>query len=692
MKKKLIIGAVLLFLSLIHPVLYYYYEGEHKIINEHTYLSRNNNNNETQRWEKFDQYRIIYHAYKNIRLGRYDSFSTIDDNNVLNSFPLYKYYSPALFYLLGLLMFVFKDVVITFAFALWVFSGLYAAGIYLLAKKFSKDAATACLAAAVAITAPYMGTNTLSRYSLSEEVAGFMQPMLIFLFLELLEQGKQQLLSHKKALIDYLFTASLFTSLGTLFVLTHNITTLYTPFIFGIPVLIYVFLEIKPSLKSILLALVPFVFIFLSALYYILPSMQTQTHLLISDTFAGLLFPYLDLNSFGSLFSFLPTMSPISTTPALWLQIGWPTLVLGALCFRSRTIVIWGIFFFIIIMILSPTIWMVLPQPFLAIQFPYRLLAYIPLLFVFGAKKLSWKAIVPVGIITVIFAVIFFQRPAAPGSFYAYDFDMFPSVNAWNYYYKGDNQNIQIEGISAPPEEVVHPVKDAKDPLSSVFTVEPMKGHMQAVTYRFSVTDAADKKLPYTVVTDTTFKDGSTVNRLLRYGVGPDGSFIGSYCLRNVKKQVLSFGVPPTFKGPLKITRFADTSQMFLASGSSFFPVTCSYDERENGRIFVFHPKKEEVEKTILIPVFYSDLNQVLDGSGNQMSAQSLEDAEQRSYTAVKNPKNNTEIRIKLFGNDNWNAISYPVIELTLAVTFVILAVKIGTIIKPPKPHAKTHL
>ena len=692
MKKTLIVGAILLFLSLIHPVLFYYYEGEHKIINEHTYLSRNNNNNETQKLEKFDQYRIIYHAYKNIRLGRYDSFSTVDDNNVINTFPLYKYYSPALFYLMGLLMFLFKDVVITYTFGLWAFSGLYVGGIYLLTKKFTKDAATSCLTAAVAVTAPYMGTNTLSRYGFSEEVAGFMQPMLIYLFLELLEKGKKNLTEHKQLLVDYLFTASIFTSLGTLFVLTHNITTLYTPFIFGIPILVYLIMDLKPSVKSISLVLVPFTFIFLSSLYYIVPSMQTQTHLLISDTFAGLLFPYLDLNSFPSLFAFLPTMSPISTTPALWLQIGWPTLVLGILWFRSRTIYIWGIFFFIIIMILSPTIWEVLPQPFLAIQFPYRLLAYIPLLFVFAAKKLSTKAIVGVGIITLVFAVIFFQRPSSPGSFYAYDYDMFPSINAWNYYYKGDNPNVQIQGISGLKELPITASTDSKNKLVSVLTLDNTKEKQKAITYRFSVTDVADTKIPYTIVTDTTFADGSTMNRLLRYGMSPDKSFTASYCLRNVKKQVLTFEVPPTFKGPLKISKFEDTNQMYLASTDQFFPITCEYDQRENGKIFVFYPKKEDTDKTILIPVFYSDLNQVLDGAGNPMQAQSLIDAEQRSYTAVKNPKNNTEIRIKLFGNDNWSSISYPVIYFILAVTFLISIVKIVTIIKPTKSHAKTHL
>src|SRR5882724_1376959 len=143
MRNKLIVGVVLLALSLIQPILYYHYEGEHKIVSESAYLSRNNNSNETQRVEKLYRYRVIYHAFKNIRLGRYDSLSIVDDNDALNSFPVYQYYSPALYYLLGLLMFVFRDVVITYTFGLWASCAVYVGGMFLLARKISKDTATA---------------------------------------------------------------------------------------------------------------------------------------------------------------------------------------------------------------------------------------------------------------------------------------------------------------------------------------------------------------------------------------------------------------------------------------------------------------------------------------------------------------------------------------------------------------------
>lgn len=689
MKKKVIIGAILFFLALIHPITFYYYEGEHRILNESTYLSRNNNNNETQRVEKFDQYRIIYHAYKNIKLGRYDTFSTIDDNNVINSFPIYKYYSPALFYLLGLLMFLFHDVVLCYTFAVAVFSALYVAGIFLLARKFTKDAATACLVAAVAVTAPYMTTNTLSRYGLSEEIAGFIQPMLLYLALEVLEKGKHLL--KREQIIQYVTTATYFTALGTFFVLTHNITTLYTPLIFGIPMLVYIFITIKPTFRSIMLFCIPIALMFLASLFYIVPSMQTQTRLMISDTFAGLLFPYLKINTLGSLFSPMPTMSPISTTPALWLQIGWPTLILAVLFFRDRTIVIWGIFLFMIVMILSPTIWMVLPQPFLAIQFPYRMLAYIPLLFVFASRKLSMRTIVIVGIITAIFAGIFINRPTAPGSFYAYDFDMFPSENIWNYYYKGENPNIQIQGIGPSDETTIKNTSDSKKKLVHVVTLEPQKEKASAVTYRFKIAKTKEA-VPFTVVTTTTLKDGKVINRLMRYGAQDMSSFTLSYCLRNVTSQKLSIEPPPSYKGSIEIARFSDTSKMYLASGDQFFPVICDYEEKENGKIFVFHPEKVTEEKTLLLPIFYSELNQVVDKDSNPLSSQPFIDAELRSYTAVKNVPNNQEIRVKLYGNDHWGVISYPVIYLIILMTFLSMAVTIGTIIKRKNHHAKAHL
>jgi hypothetical protein len=131
---------------------------------------------------------------------------------------------------------------------------------------------------------------------------------------------------------------------------------------------------------------------------------------------------------------------------------------------------------------------------------------------------------------------------------------------------------------------------------------------------------------------------------------------------------------------------------MYLASGDQFFPVICDYEEKENGKIFVFHPEKVTEEKTLLLPIFYSELNQVVDKDSNPLSSQPFIDAELRSYTAVKNVPNNQEIRVKLYGNDHWGVISYPIIYLIILMTFLSMAVTIGTIIKRKNHHAKAHL
>jgi hypothetical protein len=329
MKKKIIIGTLLFVLSLILPVSFYILEGEHQIVNESQYLSRNNNNNQTQLLEKFGQLRIIYHATKNIKMDRYDSFSTIDDNNVVNSFPIYHYYSPALFYGMGMLNLIVRDVVVTWTLGIWFFSLLYVCGFYLLTKKITNHTATSFLMTFVAVTAPYMTTNILSRYSFSEFVGGSVVPLILFLCIAVFEKGKKEFWKKKDSLIDYVFTIACFTALSTFFVLTHNITTLYTPIICGIPLLVYLIFYVKPNLKSIVFFLPSLALIVIGSLFYIIPSVQTQQHLLISDTFAGLLFPYIKLNDLGTLFSITPYVSPISTTPHLYLQIGVPVLLIA---------------------------------------------------------------------------------------------------------------------------------------------------------------------------------------------------------------------------------------------------------------------------------------------------------------------------------------------------------------------------
>lgn len=676
MSKKLIIGIILFTFSLVLPVSFYILEGEHKIVTSSQYLSRNNNNNQTQLLEKFGQLRIIYQASKNIKLNRYDSFSTIDDNNVINSFPIYHYYSPALYYGMGLLNLITQNVVITWVLGIWFFSLLYVCGFYLLAKKISKDTATSLLVTFIAITAPYMTTNILSRYSFSEFVGGSVVPLILYLFIEVIEKGKKTFWKEKETLIDYLTTSIFFTALSTFFVLTHNITTLYMPIVCGIPLLVYLFTTVKPNVKSILFFLPSLVLVILGALFYIIPSIQTQQKLLIADTFAGLLFPYIKLNDLGSLFSITPYVSPMSTTPHLYLQIGVPILLLAVLFFRVKVIHIYIIFALIIFAIVSPVIWHILPQPLLAIQFPYRLLAFVPILFIFAAKKLSEFALIGGIIAAVIFGLMFMIRPGSAGSFHNYDFDMFPSVNAWNYYYKGENQNVKIETIASPESKLLETQPDPKNKFEYPLIVNPAREKTMAVTYRYIFENEVDRKLPAFIATSTDFNDGTNMKTSLMYGLTDSSSMVISNCLRNGERHETRLGLVKEFMGPVRIEQFTDTTQMYVPVGDQFIPVTCTYEQKENGRIFVF--KMDKQKKTVLLPIFFSELNQVLDRSGNPVPAKPFIDARQRSYTAIENPDSNDEIRIKLYGVDPWREVSYPVLYFILTMTFVAIAAKIG--------------
>jgi hypothetical protein len=662
MKKSIIIGLLLLAFSLIHPVLFYYYEGEHIKLTESNYKVRDNSHNHTSEIEKYAQMRIIYQAYKNIKLHRTFSLVNIDDNTALNSYPIYQYYNFGISHLLGLVLFIVPDVIIAYTIGLWFFSALFVGGLYLLVTKISGSRKTAFLVILILLTYPYFLVNLLTRYANAEYFAISMVPMLIYLIILLLEKvtGIKNV-KDTLNIIEYCFYSSLFTLLGSLFIITHNITTLYTPVLLGIPLLVYVFTTIKPSLKSFLFLIIPFAVIIGSSLFILVPVAQNQQTLLISDTFSGLLFPNFNLNDSSVAFRVFPFTSPHSGQPFLTLQFGVPVLLLALVFFRIRNIYIYLLAGIVVWLVISPTLWYVLPPIFYVTQFSMRLFTYVPLLLLFAVRPLSKPLLIGMTLVTLFFGFFFIQRPNSLHSFFENDYDQFPSENHWNYMQKGANANIPAPVAVDPPGDPVTPKKIS----NTRYLIDALKNYeygRKAVTYVITVPSQTKAELFHSY-TNTEFKDGRKTRDMAEHWA-VDNTIVLSYCLPNTKEITVEFE-PPKYIQSFTVERLWESQYMLL--DTSLIATSCDYEYKNNGQDYLYH-LDEKFAKTQLLTIYYSPYNIVTGEDGQPLETKPFLDAAQRSHTVVMDRGSNKTIRVQLSARNTWIPLSLTLLRLTLLV------------------------
>lgn len=661
MKKNLVVLLLLLAFSLIHPVLFYYYEGQHVKVTPSTYKVRDNSHNYTAEIEKFAQLRIVYQAYENIKLHRVFALSTIDGNNALNSYPLYQYYNFGISHLLGLMMFIVPDVVVVYAIGLWVFSLLFVFGLYRVIMKICGSKKTAFLFILVALTYPYFLVNLLTRYATAEYCAVSMVPMLIYLVIELLELGTRlRGLRQKQELAQYVFLHSVFILLGSLFIVTHNITTLYTVVFLGIPLLIYILRTIKPSIKAILLLIIPLPIIILNGMFILGPIVQNQSHLLISDTFSGLLFQNFRLNDSSVVFKIFPFSSPYSGMPYLNLQLGVPIILLAFIFFRPKSFHIYILCGLILWLIIAPTLWHLLPPIFYVTQFSMRLFTYLPLVLLFAVRPISKFAFVTVTAITIFIGFFFFQRPNSPNSFYTNNYDVFPSENHWNYMQKGENPTIPAPVAVDPPGDTIIP----KEISSHSFLIDSISNHdykRKAVTYIVTLSDSTSKELFHSSI-HALYKDGSYADDPGEY-TPIMNTIVLSYCTPNTSDLSVFFKTPHSFKGTLSVKKLAETQYLYM--GNELIASSCDYEYKNNGQEYLFK-LDEKFASTQLLTIFYSPYNVVTGEDGKVLVTKPFLDASQRSHTVVMNRGNNKIIRVQLSTGNIWIPISLLSFKVTI--------------------------
>jgi hypothetical protein len=666
MNKRLIIALLLLAFSLFHPALYYYYEGEHVKVNESLYKVRDNSKNHTSEIEKYAQMRILYQAYKNIKLNRVFAMSNIDDNTVANSYPIYQYYNFGISHLLGLVVFVTQNVIVAYTIGIWLFSLLCVTGLYLLVTKISKSRKTAFLTILIFLTYPYFLVNLLTRYAFTEYLAISMVPMLLYLATILLERGNRFLLKAElKEQIEYVFIVSLFILLGSLFIITHNITTLFTPVILGIPFLVYLIYKIKPTFQSVLLLIVPIVVMIINSLFILVPVAQNQNTLLISGSFSGLLFDNFGLNDLSIATRLFPFTSPLSGQPYLTLQFGLPILLFAIAFFRWKSLHIYALVGIVVWMVLAPTIWHILPPIFYVTQFSMRMFTYVPLLLIFAAQPLSKNVTIALVVVTFFFGYFFIQRPNNPGQMFSNDYDEFPSENQWNYRTIGQNPSIPAPRAVDPPNDVIEPVKLAENK----YLIESLSNYdlkRKAVTYMITVPPQEKKDLYYARPI-AVFKDGRKTQTYAEL-LPENNTIFLSYCIPNTKKLDVHFETPKTSPEIIEVKRL--TEQQYMHIDTTLIPASCDYEYINNGQeyLFTLDPKFEETQ---LLTVFYSPYNVVTGEDNKVLETKPFLDAAQRSYTVVMDRKESKTIRVKLSSGNIWIPISTASLKLSFALTLI---------------------
>jgi hypothetical protein len=339
--------------------------------------------------------------------------------NHLN-YPLFQFYSPTSFTLIGLIYWLLTpgNPLLAMTMALWF--GLVVAGVsmYGLAYWFIRSKPAALLAGVVYLYAPYYIIIVNHLASVQEILAMAILPGIFYLVL-------QQFYHPRNTKIFLLLSAGLY-----IFFTLHMPTAFYASLFFAIFLLTLVMNNKKhlPNLFSVVLA---YGFAVWLAMWFLAPAAMFQHYMVISNTYtdanhliqyrptlSNLLFPAAARTSgfkSNALMSFHPTLGlPILAGVGICLYAFCQKISSG----RRRADYLMPslllIFFLAFLLVWSPVnVWRVLPQPFLMAQYCWRLMGQVSwmgaLLFAWAVNwlfknKLDFKAVL-LGILLIIISV-----------------------------------------------------------------------------------------------------------------------------------------------------------------------------------------------------------------------------------------------------------------------------------------------
>ena len=642
--------------------------------------------------EYLSQLQLVYNSYQNLAEGRFSSLSIIDEKSLENSCPVFNYYSPPTYLLLGLMNFIIRNIVYTYIFGIWLFSLIAVVGTYYLTKKISHSKKVALLLAFVYVSYPYFVTNILSRHAYSEYLALCMVPIVLFLTIKLIEQTRK--LNSKGGLLRYLLFSSIWVIITSIFLLIHNITSLFIFVITAPCLLVYVFRQIKPKIKHLLFLIPPILFVLLNISFFVKVLLETKDLLLISTSYESFLQEYFKLNTLYSLFSPIPYSPPYAlSTNELFFQFGLPAVFLGMLFFRLKNIHLYLIFVGLICLILSPLFWLKIPKIFHTVQFSYRLIGYVPIILIFAARRIPKKYFLIAILVSILSATIFLYRNVSFQKWNNFELNQSPTVNCWNYFISNPAlPNINNAGKLS--EKSIYP-----DPLKM-----ETKSNQDKKTYESELVNFPDKTtaLNFYIPSSSEDKDKWNFSLELYDSQGKktserqvviniqDHLFFGQ-CINGVSQaKILAEPLEKDLAAP-QIFQLEENLQTFTYINPNeelIFPVECGYYFGSNKKNIVIN-LDNSTEETVILPMFYSPYNNITDADGNQINATGgFSIAQAKAYTVVKKPKNVKEIHIQIMQNNRFRLVSL----ISFFSTCFIFLISLSIYFIQRYKNGKTHL
>ncbi len=657
--RRIIIIAALLIFSLINPLVFNYYYGNHEKLSETSYILQ-----DTKKYgpEYYVHARFLYEGYKNLKLGRFNTLSIIDESNPLFSFPHFQFYNIGPSFILAVANFYFQDPINSYIFGIWLATFLYATGVYLLTKKLTRSTQTSLLLSFIFITSPYYITIFLSRSAFSEYIAISLIPIIILQIYHFLQTCKER--NPKSFWLKYLFLSSLLVISSTIFLLTHNITTLFFIIILGTPALILLGTKVKPDVKSLLLFIPPSVLILSNILFYWIPVITYGNKTNISSTYS-LLQTGLQWSPWNVVLAIFPTSSPGAVNTELYLQIGLPTLLLFILFFNWRKAYIHLLIILSFILVCF-NVWSYIPPLFHTVQFSLRLLAFIPLLLLFAAKRLGKISFYLLLFSTIFTAILFYQRDT---SFYfpaQKSFSTFPTINDWGFYQNSD-YNVALKPSMDIKKSRIN-VRGETVNNNQVFILDKVKNSL-AVTFEISLKTESNKFDSIIFIDSRRDEKGESINSEIPYSE-VNGKFIYTTCLTNTKDAdffIVNKGQANIVF--LQINKYNDSQNSYI---DGLYPYTCNYKYNPVNHNFDF--KFDRKGEQVILPIYYSTDNRITSSNDKDIAPFGGLLYAGHSYTVLDKDKlESNHVTVSLLANNRFIPLAKTSLMLTLSILIISL-------------------
>ena len=406
--------AILLFIAAVIPLTLVLYNSDYERLSESVYVTRH--------WPLLRDFlnhdRWILEAARNWREGRLSTLAVVDEHQPLNSFPQFQYYGVGLYYLVAPLQILTGDVILTSWIVIGLFSFVFAYGVFLWCQWLTGCQRTALVVALVSALVPYRLTELFFWNMVASFAANSLLPLLSFLWVHFIL--KETPIDPVERFKDSLHLAALVT-LGSTFLLTHNLTSMYAPLLLGPPLWIFLHRRLGGKPFPLARACLPLVLVLACSLFYWWPILRDHGSLLIRHDFYVMIPQALRMAPWHHILSPFPRWAfPFR---GMNIQLGVPLILLGILFFRRKTAFLY-LFIAEILFLACTNVWRFFPEFLQAIQFPYRLLSFATLLVLLASRRLKRSEALVLTAITVVFTPLLFDYHRAPRS--RVDFSQFP--------------------------------------------------------------------------------------------------------------------------------------------------------------------------------------------------------------------------------------------------------------------------